>query len=421
MSKSLIDVAVIGAGHAGLSISYCLKQNEIKHLVFERGRIGETWRSQRWDSFVMNTANKNNVLPGTTYSGSDPEGFCTSTEFVSLLESYSLNHNLPVLEQTRVISVEKPNEEKYFRVSVSENGTIKNYQSRQVIVTSGGQNAKKVPSFAKNISSDILQLHTADYRSASQLPEGAVLVIGSAQSGCQIAEDLISAGRKVYLSSSMVARIPRRYRGKDIIDWLLMTDFFNLRTEAVTDPKIIGMRVPLLSGIGELGHTLSLQLIAGTGGTILGKAENADENYVYLADNAREHIKFADGFSQKVKDMVDEFILKNQMSALQPEEDIADMPDRDASCASTITSLNFKEHNIKSIIWATGFNSDFSYLKLPVFDNDRNPKHKNGLSDFKGLYFLGLPWLRMRKSAMIFGINDDATFIADAVLSNHIA
>lgn len=418
MNGPILDVAVIGAGHAGLSISYHLKQHELSHTVFERGRIGEVWRSQRWDSFAMNTANKNNVLPGQTYSGNTPDGFGTANEFVSVLEAYALKNKLPVQSNAQVMSVEKPAGEQYFTISVSENGKIKKYQSKQVIVASGSQNEKKIPSFAGKISSDILQLHTTGYRSASQLPEGGTLVIGSAQSGCQVAEDLAEAGRKVYLSTSMVARVPRRYRGKDIVEWLMMMDFFKVKTETVTDPKMIAMKVPLLSGIGELGHTLSLQSLAKKGVTILGKMENADTDHAFLAANATDHVKFGDGFSQKVKGMVDEYILKNNLSAVLPEEDPDDVPDNNASCASSIASLSFKEHNIKSIIWTTGFNADFSYLKLPVIDNEGNPIHKNGISDCNGLYFLGLPWLRMRKSSMIFGIIDDAEFIADAVLTN---
>lgn len=418
MNESILDVAVIGAGHAGLSISYCLKQHALNHIVFEKERIGEAWRSQRWDSFAMNTANHKNLLPGQTYSGNDPEGFCTAREFVSSLEEYKSKNQLPVIEHAQVVSVEKPDGEQYFTVSVSENGTIKKYQSKQVVVTSGSQNEKKVPLFAGNVSSDVLQLHTTEYRNATQLPAGAVLVTGSAQSGCQIAEDLAEAGRRVFLSTSMVARIPRRYRGKDIVDWLTMMNFFDVKTETVTDPKVLAMKVPLLSGIGKLGHTLSYQLLAKKGVTILGKMENADANSVFFAANASDHVKFGDGFSQKVKGMVDEFILKNELSPPQPEEDIADVPDSDTSCASSITTLNLKEHNITSIIWTTGFNGDFSYLKMPVLDNEGNPKHKNGLSDFNGLYYLGLPWLRMRKSSMIFGINDDAAFIADALVNN---
>jgi len=419
MTEPILDVAVIGAGHAGLSMSYCLKQHALRHMVFERGRIGEVWLSQRWNSFVMNTANKKNVLPGDSYSGNSPDGFGTAGEFVSSLNAYASKNKLPVVEHAKVVSITKSDGEKYFTVSVSENGALKNYQAKKVVVASGCQNGKKIPSFAKNISSGILQLHTSEYRNASQLPAGAAVVIGSAQSGCQIAEDLAEAGRKVYLSTSMVARIPRRYRGKDIVDWFTDMGFFHVATENVTDPKVLAMKVPLLSGIGEFGHTLSYQLLSKKGVTILGKMENADADNLHFASNAADHIKFADGFSQKAKGMVDDFILNNQISAPAPEEDIADLPDTEAASASAVTSLRLKENNITTIIWTTGFNGDFSYLKLPVsFGSDGNPTHKNGVSDINGLYYLGLPWLRMRKSSMIFGINEDAAFIAEAVLND---
>lgn len=419
MEKHLLDVAVIGAGHAGLAISYHLKQNGLAHRVFERGRIGEVWRSQRWDTFTLNSSNKNNQLPGYSYSGNNPEAFCTAREFVAILEDYASQFQLPVQEHSHVISVEKEDDEQLFTITISENEAIKKYRSKQIVVTSGSQNEKKIPSFAANISPDILQLHTMEYRSASQLPDGAVLVAGSAQSGCQIAEDLNDAARKVYLSTSMVGRLPRRYRGRDIIDWLLQMGFFNLRTETVMDPSVLAMRVPQISGVGPLGHTLSLQSLARGGATILGKMENADDENVYFSPNAREHVLFADTVSNGVKAMVDEFIGKNNITAPPPEEDIHDVPDVDALCASPLTSLNLREHNITSIIWSTGFHGNFSYLKLPVITSDGSPMHTNGVSDIKGLYFLGLPWLRMRKSGMVFGINDDAAFIADAVIKNN--
>lgn len=417
MDHTVLDVAVIGAGHAGLGISACLKQHALNHIVFERGRVGETWRTQRWNSFVMNTANKTNLLPGQTYSGNAPDAFCTAREFAASLAEYAAENRLPVLENTKVISVEKPEGDRFFSITVSENGTEKKYLSKQVVVASGCQNEKKIPDFAQNISSGILQLHTGEYRHAQQLPEGAALVVGSAQSGTQIAEDLILAGKKVYLATSMVARVPRRYRGKDIVDWLLMLGFFDLKTEDVTDPKVFAAKVPLLSGVGELGHTLSLQSLAKMGVTILGKMTDADPHNAFLSPGAQEHVKFGDGFSQKAKAMVDEFIEKKQITAPSPEVEIADMPDLTASCASSATSLNFKEHNITSIIWTTGFNGDFSYLKFPVFDSNGSPVHKNGLSEIKGLYFLGLPWLRKRGSGMVLGINDDAPFITQEILT----
>src|SRR5258705_10870317 len=194
MTDPILDVAVIGAGHAGVSISYHLKQHSINHIVFERGRIGESWRQQRWDSFVMNTANHKNILPGSVYGGDDPEGFCSASDFVYSLEEYRSKFQLPVLENTKVTSVEKKDGQQYFSISVSENGTVKNYQAKQLIVASGNQNGKRIPAFAEKISPDILQLHTGEYRNAAQLPAGAVLVTGKAHSGCQISHDLSEAG-----------------------------------------------------------------------------------------------------------------------------------------------------------------------------------------------------------------------------------
>ena len=415
MKKNIFETIIIGGGHAGLSASYYLKTLGIKHIVFERGRVGESWRSQRWDSFLMNTSNRVNVLPGDNYTGKFPEGFCTAGSFVSSLEAYVSKFELPVAEQVEVISLEKEEGQPYFTVIVSEKGIQKNYKSRQVIICSGGQNEKKIPAFATNLPAGIAQLHAGQYRNASQLPDGAVLVTGSAQSGCQITEDLLDSGRKVFLSTSMVARIPRRYRGKDCIDWLLMMGFFNLKTQEVADPKVFSMKPPQLSGTGDGTRTMSLQDLARKGAVILGRMIDVNENKILFNKDAHEHVKFADEFSKKAKDMIDGFISKNQLTAPPPDEDPADMPDTNAACASSIISLTLKDHNIQSIIWSTGFNSNFSYVKFPVLDTNGNPIHKNGMTEIEGLYFLGLPWLRSRKSALINGIKDDAEFITDRV------
>jgi putative flavoprotein involved in K+ transport len=408
------DVIVIGAGHAGLAISYHLKQQGNTHLVFERGRIGETWRSQRWDTFKLNSANKKNMLPGYQYAGPDGDGFDTATNFARDLAQYASAHQLPVREHARVISVAKPDDR--FTLVVEEGGATNTYRSKNVVVASGIQNVKKVPHFAQNISPAILQLHTLEYRSSSQLPPGAVLVVGSAQSGVQIAEDLLDAGRKVYLATSKVGRLPRRYRGRDIIDWLTDIGFFDLPTVAA-DPQMLSMRVPQISGVGVRGKTISLQSLARDGATILGKIENADANMVQLAPNANEHVQFADGLSKMVKDMIDQFIEKQQLAVPAAEVDANDIPDPAGACVNTSTSLDLAEHNITSIIWTTGFDGDFSYINLPALDERGQPKHSNGIGEVEGLYFLGLPWLRMRKSGMIFGICDDAAFIAEQVLS----
>jgi putative flavoprotein involved in K+ transport len=419
MNTSVFDVIVIGAGHAGLSISYHLKKLHLNFIVFEKGRIGDTWRNQRWDSFKLNTPNKVNLLPGQDNTFSDTEGFCSASEYVSFLEGYSKTFQLPVVENCEVLSVENVAGSKDFSVCVSENSTVRYYFSKQVVIASGAQNIKKIPSYAKSIISEIFQIHTSEYRNESLLPDGAVLVVGSAQSGMQIAEDLIGKGRKVFISTSQVGRVPRRYRGKDIVDWLDLTGFYDLQTNDVTDPQLLTMRQPQVSNVGLRGHTLSLQALARKGAVILGKTESADSVTVSLQPDAAAHIKFADESSKKIKQMIDEYIQKSHLYAPPPEEDPDDDPDETASCASTVSSLNLKENNITSIIWTTGFVGDFRYLKLPVFNNYGILNHQNGISDIAGLYFLGFPWLRNRKSGIILGIREDAEFITEKLSAHY--
>ena len=413
MKDAVFDVIVVGAGFAGLSASYHLKKYGLNHIVFERGRIGESWRSQRWDSFRMNSTNKLNVLPGMSCETEDADAFGSAPALVSSLEQYAATNQLPVSENSKVISIEKPGE--FFHVSVSSNGTIKNYSCGQVLIASGSANEIKIPSLSKNISKHIKQLHTAEYRNADQLPAGAVLVVGGAQSGIQIAEDLLAAGRKVYLSTSMVGRIPRWYRGKDIFYWIIETKFYEIKAEELEDPKMLEVRPPHVSGTGSGKDSLSLQSLAKKGAIILGKMNNADEHNVFFQPNAAMHVKFADEFSEKIKKMIDEFILRNELAAPAPHYDEADIPDAEANCASSITSLNLKENNINSIIWSTGFDIDLSYIKLPVFDSEDKLMHKDGIPVVPGLYLLGYPWLRSRKSVILFGITDDVEFVVDKI------
>jgi putative flavoprotein involved in K+ transport len=413
MENKIYDVIVVGAGVGGLSASYHLKKYGLNHIVFERGKIGESWRSQRWDSFRMNTPNKLNVLPGSVYKGSDTGGFDEAAKYISSFEEHVSAFDLPVLENSKVISVEKPGE--FFDVIVSVNNKKENYSSRQVIVASGHASEIKTPSFAKNIPGNIRQLHTSEYRNPAQLPGGAVLVVGSAQSGVQIAEDLADAGRQVYLSTSMVARVPRWYRGRDIVEWLIDMKFFEARAQDLEDPKMLEMRPPQITGVGGNKYTISLQSLAKKGVTIVGKTDNADGQNVFFQPNAAMHVKFADGFSKKVKEMIDGFILKTQAKAESAEFDEADQPDENASCANPMNSLNLQEKNINTIIWSTGFNGDFSYIKLPVFDEQGHLKHKDGIPVFPGLYFIGYPWLTARKSALIFGIKEDAAFVVNKI------
>jgi putative flavoprotein involved in K+ transport len=415
MDHPIFDVIVAGAGHAGLSASYYLKKLGLTHLVLERGRTGEPWRSQRWDGFKFNTANQFNELPGFSYYKNDPGGFGTPQDYVNMLETYIATFQLPVVENATILSVEKEKSSQHFQITVSENNRIKKYYCRQVIIASGTQNEKKIPAFSELINAGIKQLHTCEYRNAAQLPEGAVLVVGGAQSGCQVAEELADAGKKVYLSTSMVARIPRRYRGKDIMEWLMEMNFFDVKTEEITDPQMLYITAPQLTGADEGKRTISLQALAKKSITILGKMKNASEQDVWFKPDAALNVQFADLFSKNVKDMIDGFIQHHQLTAPEPETDAADAADVNSSCVSSITSLNLKEYYINTIIWATGFSSNLDYIQMPVLDADKKPIHQNGISPVEGLYFLGLPWLRKRKSSILFGMAEDAAFISEKV------
>jgi len=411
MAETLLDVIVVGAGYSGLAASYHLKKYSLSHIIFERGKIGESWRSQRWDSFRFNSTNKLNVLPGDDPEPKDPDLFPSATEFVSALEHYVKGHQLPVVENSKVIAIE--NTKEVFVVSVVSNNEAKNFFCKQVLIASGVANEIKIPALAKNIPKEIAQLHTSEYKNADQLPEGDVLVVGSAQSGCQITEDLLNAGRKVYLSTSMVPRIPRWYRGKDIFYWVKEAGFYDIKAEEISDPKILNLRPPHITGTGSGRDSMSLQSLSKQGAIILGKMNNADSGKVFFNDDAKQHVKFADEFSLKMKRMVDDHILKNNLSAPAAHYDEADIPDIDANCASKITSLDLKESNIRTIIWSTGFDHDLSYIKLPVFDDNGKLIHKDGIPVFPGFYFLGYPWLRSRKSPILFGILEDVKFVVD--------
>lgn len=415
MNDSVLEVAVIGAGQAGLAMSYNLQQRGLRHLVFEKGKIGNSWATQRWDSFQFNTPNKINMLPGIENDFSDPDGFCTAEDFVAYLQNYVDALDLPVLENTEVLSVGKASGSDLFSITVVQAGTEKTYQSKKVVVASGIQNLEVVPDFANDLSPEVVQMHASEYRNADKLPGGAVLVVGSGQSGVQIAEDLLEAGRKVFLSTSMVARGPRRYRGRDIMDWMGLIGFNNHRPEDLADPQMMKMKQPHISGVGPRGRTVSLQSLAGQGAVILGKIKSVQGHHIDLEPNAAAHVKFGDTFSKKIKEMVDGFIAQTGLDAPPPEADPADVPDEDAACACHDTALDLKEQNITTVIWATGFVGDFNYIRLPVFNEDKSLKHQQGIGDVEGLYFLGFPWLRKRKSGIVLGIEEDAKFICDAI------
>ncbi|MCF2502087.1 NAD(P)/FAD-dependent oxidoreductase [Dyadobacter sp. CY107] len=410
-----LEVIIIGGGHAGLSASYYLRQHGISHAILERGQVGESWFSQRWDSFRLNTASKLNTLPGLDCGESEKHAFSSAQSLVSSMQDFVKINKLPVRQNVLVRQVEKDLSNDDFVVTALENGAICTFRCKQVIVASGSQSQKKVPPLSSGIKTGIRQLHSSEYRSPSALPEGGVLVIGSGQSGCQICEDLINAGRKVYLSTSKVPRCRRHYRGRDIMDWLILSGFFEIRAEQLPDPAMRNLRTPLLKGTDGGRASLSLQALARKGVQLFGRLENVSGNVVTFGDDAQTNLRFGDEFSERVKGMIDGFIKENNIHAPAATLDVDDEPVKPEEILKNETSVDLKDYHISSIIWATGFTSDFSYLKIPVLDASGVPIHLDGVSAVEGVYFLGLHWQRSRKSDILFGLKDDARFITDKI------
>jgi putative flavoprotein involved in K+ transport len=411
-----LDTVIVGGCQAGLGVSYFLQQNGNKHVVFEQGRIGESWLSGRWDSFQLNTPNLRNVLPGLAYDGPEADGFWRTEKLVDYFQGYVHHFQLPVQTGVTVVSVERGEEKEGFIVKTRrQDQAEESVASRSVVVAAGIQRIPKFPAMRSKLPDDILHLHTSDYRDPESSPPGAVVVVGGGQSGCQITEDLLSAGRTVYLCTSKVGRVPRRYRGKDLVEWWVDTKFWDVTYDSLEDKSISRAAQPQISGLGRYGHTLSLQYLAGQGVVILGRLLDIESGTLILSDEAAAHVHFADGFSQRVKNDIDAYLSRMNITPPPLEDDPADIPDLEAKCVSPLRHLNLHEANVSTVIWATGFTGDFSWIHVPVLDDQNKPIHKRGISAERGLYFVGFPWLNSRKSGILYGIGEDAQYIADAI------
>jgi len=415
-TNGIFDVIIIGAGQAGLSAGYLLNERKLNYVIFERGSIAESWLSQRWDSLRLDSPGWMNCLPGESADPLTGELFIKGREYREGLKKYTYANNISVREYHRVTSLDKDDNTGLFNVETDHNGEMEIWLAKNVIVASGMLNEPKIPGISRELPPEIKQFHSSDYRNPNQLPPGNTLIVGSAKSGCQIAEELSATARKVYLATSKAGRVPRRLRGADTMKWLAGAGFFELATAAVPDPAMIRAAAPVLSGVGPLGHTLSLQSLYDDGVTLMGRLLGSVDGKLLFGKDAADNIRFADEISLKVKRMVDDYVEKNGIQAGGTETDEADQPDAEGSCASPEEELDIADHQITSVIWATGFRGSFGWLKLPVFDHQSKLVHENGVSPIKGLFFLGFPWLRKQKSGLIFGVSEDAAAIVAGIL-----
>jgi putative flavoprotein involved in K+ transport len=404
MPAHRIDSLVIGAGQAGLGVSRELVARGVEHLVLEQGRIGDSWRSQRWDSFALNSPAWMNRLPGDAAPVNADE-FPSASQFVLGLERYAFSQRLPVREGVTVRGLERAPAGTAISVATDEGA----FEARTVVMASGGARVPRVPAAGAALSASVLQLHAAGYRRAADLPAGGVLVVGGGQSGVQIAEDLLHAGREVYLASSAVGRLPRRYRGRDSFGWLVDDGFFDeSRDRAMPGPS------PQISGAAG-GHTLSYQHLRRMGAVLLGGLADVSGERVAFRDNLVHNIRFADAASTAFRSRIDAHIARVGADAPDAEPDAADEPWPERVTPSSPRRLNLRRAHIRTVIWATGFDAATSFVRAPVRGERGRMVHRDGATALPGLFVTGQTWLRTRRSGTIHGVVADAPHVAELV------
>jgi putative flavoprotein involved in K+ transport len=398
-------VAVIGAGQAGLSVSWHLTKFGIDHVVFEKERAAHAWRAERWDSFCLVTPNWQCQLPGFPYRGPDPNGFMLRHEIVAYLDAFIASFDPPLREGVAVRHL-RSDAQHGFTLDATD-GT---HFADQVVIATGGYQIPVIPRCAERFPDEILQISSSDYRNPQSLPDGAVLVVGSGQSGCQIAEDLHLAGREVHLCVGDAPRVSRRYRGKDVVEWLHLMGYYDLSVH----------EHPLREGVRDKtnhyvtgrdgGRDIDLRKRALEGMELYGRLLDVRGDRVTVGDDLAPCLDQADRVSESIKDSIDGFIGKNAIDA--PEETRyrpAWSPTRDRA------EFDYRAAGITSIVWCIGFRTDYSWIDLPVFNGRGQPSHVRGVTSFPGVYFIGLPWLYTWGSGRFSGIARDAEYLAEHI------
>jgi putative flavoprotein involved in K+ transport len=397
-------VAVIGAGQAGLAMSYYLTRLGIGHLVLERDRIGNEWRERRWDSFCLVTPNWQCQLPGYPYHGPDPDGFMSRDEIVGYVTGYAASFGPPVREDTEVTRLRRgPGG---FEISTSRGGLT----AGQVVVATGPYHGAALPRMAARLPAGTLSLHSSRYRSPAALPAGAVLVVGTGQSGGQIAEDLHLAGRAVHLATGSAPRVARRYRGRDVVAWLDEMGHYDRGVDEFEDADALRLRANHYVTGRDGGHDIDLRTFAREGMRLYGRLTSVSGTRAGFAPDLAANLDSADAVSDGIKDSIDAFIAARGIDA--PAESRRPAAWRPAD---EPRELDLEASGISAVVWATGFRREYSWLELPVFDGRGYPVHTRGVTSCPGLYVLGLPWQYTWGSGRFAGVGRDAWHLAEHV------
>ncbi len=406
-----LDTLIVGGGQGGLSLSYYLGKAGIEHLILDQAdQAGDAWRNHRWDSFTLVTPNWSFLLPGAEYDGPDPQGYMTRGEVVSRFEQYVERYSLPVRYGVTVSSVEPGVNGKGFVVRANGHA----WQANRVVIAIGLFRQGKIPPYAEGIPASVRQNESGQYRSPQALEPGAVLVVGSGQSGAQIAEELYQAGRKVYLCVGSTGQAPRRYRGRDLYDWINLTGFFDRTVDQLPSPEARSFSPPLVTG-KDGGHALNLHRFYRDGVTLLGHLRGYEDGCLQLASDLQESLAKSEQQGVQILRMVDGYIAKTGMAA-PPPEPVETLTD--AFAAPEFRVLDIREAGISTIIWAMGYRFDFSLVKFPVFDSSGFPVARGGVTRVPGLYFAGLPWMDTMKSGLLLGVGAAAARLAATITAD---
>ncbi|EMD1654373.1 flavin-containing monooxygenase [Pluralibacter gergoviae] len=404
VEKTVIDTLVVGAGQAGVAMSEHLTKHSIPHLVLEKNRIAEAWRSGRWDSLVANGPAWHDRFPGMEFPGADPDSFVAKEDIAAYFEAYAQKFEAPVRTGVEVKRVVRNEGRPGFTVETSE-GII---EAQRIVVATGPFQKPVIPAIAPQ-DDDLYQIHSAKYFNPQQLPEGAVLVVGAGSSGVQIADELNRAGKKVYLSVGAHDRPPRAYRNRDFCWWLGVLGMWDA---AASEPGKEHVTIAVSGARG--GHTVDFRALAHQGIQLAGVTQVFDQGTVTFRQDLADNIRRGDENYLALLDAADAYIARNGLDLPLEEEARRFLPDP-ACMTHPLASLNLKEAGVTAIIWATGYGVDYGWLKVNAFDANGRPQHQRGVSSEPGVYFLGLPWLSRRGSTFIWGVWHDAKHIAEQI------
>jgi putative flavoprotein involved in K+ transport len=407
MITEQIATVIIGGGQSGLAMSHHLSQFGREHLVLERRRIAERWRSERWDSLTFQSPNWNLQLPGFALRTRAPDAFAPRDDVVRFIESYAAFIRAPLRSGVAVDAVRRKPGSTRLMIETAA-GLI---EAKNVVIATGPY---QMPINPLPIARATLHLHSSHYRNPESLPAGAILVIGTGNSGCQIAEELCNAGRRVYLSVSRHRRAPRRYRGKDYVWWQKQLG----EADTTVERRQPEQPTRLVTGVAG-GHDVDLRRLAKDGVVLLGSMLGGRDDQLAIAADLRENLVWGDASFVSFKRQADEHSARNGLDLPPADERTEFLPDP-KEVTDPILSLDVRSAGISTIIWANGFRYDFDWIDLPVFVAGRNgsgrvPVHERGTTRVPGIYFLGLPWLHKYKSALLHGVGEDAGYLAEQI------